>query len=207
VNLRRDFRVAMALRAFAAAALCATGAGCGSSPNPQATPQAAAKPDAPVIPEDIQAAANALLGSETTVIAFGDLAKNGKQQILAANILPKTPQSTIPGTVVSRAVIAEMKDNNWHELIRCDDYLKNEKGYMGLTPLTRISQWRLQFEQDSEKGLQLYFTPIKGNTDLHVLPIGVRWNPEVKRYQSLDRTYEHFLGESMSLGAARSYFK
>jgi len=43
--------------------------------------------------------------------------------------------------------------------------------------------------------LQLYFTPLKGAIDSHVLPIGVRWNPATKRYQSMDRTYEHFLLE------------
>ena len=48
------------------------------------------------------------------------------------------------------------------------------------------------------------FTPLKGVTDSHVLPIGVRWNPGTKRYQSLDRTYEHFLLESPSLDTARS---
>jgi hypothetical protein len=28
----------------------------------------------------------------------------------------------------------------------------------------------------------------------------VRWNPTTKRYQSLDRTYEHFLVESPTMG-------
>ena len=32
------------------------------------------------------------------------------------------------------------------------------------------------------------------------LPIGVRWNPQTKRYQSLDRTYEHFLLEQPMMG-------
>jgi len=32
----------------------------------------------------------------------------------------------------------------------------------------------------------------------------VRWNPATKRYQSLDRTYEHFLLEATSLEDARS---
>jgi hypothetical protein len=53
----------------------------------------------------------------------------------------------------------------------------------------------------------LYLTPVKGMEDAHVLPIGVRWNPKTKRYQSLDRTYEQFLSESPSLSNARSQLR
>ncbi|HYL86223.1 MAG TPA: hypothetical protein VE263_18510 [Candidatus Angelobacter sp.] len=176
--------------------------GCGAEPPKPA--QAEAKPAEPAVPEEIQAAAKALLGSETQVLAFGDLAKTGKQQFLAANVVPKTPTNNLPGTIITRAVVVENNDGKWAELLRCDEHLKNEKGFLGLTPLTSVTGWRLQFEQGDDKGLALYFTPLKGVTDLHVLPIGVRWNPATKRYQSLDRTYEHFLLENPSLEAPRS---
>lgn len=177
--------------------------GCGAdAPKPAA--QAEAKPAEPVIPEEIQSAATNLLGSETQVLLFGDLAKNGKQQFLAANVVPKTPKNNLPGTIITRAVVVENTDGKWSEILRCDEHLKNQKGFLGLTPLVPITGWRLQYEQSEDKGLQLYFTPLKGITDSHVLPIGVRWNPETKRYQSLDRTYEHFLLEAASLEAART---
>jgi len=177
--------------------------GCGAdAPKPAA--QAETKRAEPIVPEDVQSAAKALLGSETQVLVFGDLAKNGKQEFLAANVVPKTPTNNLPGTIVTRAVVVENTDGKWTELLRCDEHLKNQKGFLGLTPLTPITGWRLQFEQGEEKGLQLYFTPLKGTTDSHVLPIGVRWNPATKRYQSLDRTYEHFLLEATSLEDARS---
>jgi hypothetical protein len=180
--------------------------GCGTDAPKPAT-QAETKPAEPVVPEEIQSAAASLLGSESQVLAFGDLAKNGKQEFLAANVVPKTPTNNLPGTIVTRAVVAENSDGNWTEVLRCDEYLKNQKGYLGLTPLTQITGWRLQYEQSNEKGLQLYFTPLKGITDSHTLPIGVRWNPQTKRYQSLDRTYEHFLGESPSVRDARSVLR
>src|SRR5260370_14472672 len=63
-------------------------AGCGQDAQPQ--PAAEAKPATPAVPEDVQDAADALLGKETTVLLFGDLAKNGKQQFLAAHGGPKT---------------------------------------------------------------------------------------------------------------------
>src|SRR5207253_6659560 len=128
----------------------------------------------------------------------------GRQEFLAANVVPKTPTNNLPGTIVTRAVVVEKDEGKWSELLRCDEHLKNQKGFLGMTPLAAVTGWRLQYEQSEDKGLELYFTPLKGVTDSHVLPIGVRWNPGTKRYQSLDRTYEHFLLESPSLDTARS---
>jgi hypothetical protein len=180
--------------------------GCGSDASKPAS-QAATKPAEPAVPEDIQLAATALLGSESQVLAFGDLAKNGKQEFLVANVVPKTPTNNLPGTIVTRVVVAENTDGKWAEILRCDEHLKNQKGFLGLTPLVPVTGWRLQYEQSEIKGLELYFTPLKGTTDSHVLPIGVRWNPETKRYQSLDRTYEHFLLEAPSIQDARSVLR
>jgi hypothetical protein len=180
--------------------------GCGADA-PKPAEQALTKPAEPAVPEEIQLASTALLGSQTQVLAFGDLAKNGKQEFLAANVVPKTPTNNLPGTIVTRVVVAENTDGKWAEVFRCDEHLKNQRGYLGLTPLMPVTGWRLQYEQSEEKGLQLYFTPLKGTTDSHVLPIGVRWNPATKRYQSLDRTYEHFLLEATSLENARSVLR
>jgi hypothetical protein len=195
---------------FAAGALAFTAllpAGCGDDPAPKPASETEAKPADPAVPEDMQAAAQSLLGKETQVLLFGDLAKNGKQQFVAANVVPKTPKNELPGTIVTRAVIAESEDGKWTELFRCDEFLKNARGYLAGTPLTSVGGWRLQYEQDPVKGLQLYVTPIKGVADPHQLPIGVAWNPATKRYQSLDRTYEHFLLETPSLEGAHSVLK
>jgi hypothetical protein len=176
--------------------------GCDSEPPAKSAAEEPAKPAPPPVPENMQAAATSLLGKETQVLVFGDLAKTGKQQFLAANVVPKTPKNDIPGTIVTRAVLAEETDGKWSELLRCDEYLKNAKGYLALTPLQQISGWKVQWDQDPVKGIQLYFTPIKGPNDTHVLPIGVAWNPATKRYQSLDMTYEHFLLEKSSLDSS-----
>lgn len=181
--------------------------GCGTEePKPKDEGAAAVenKPAAPAVPDDIQDAAKTLLGSDAQVLLSGDLAKTGKRQFLAANVVPKTPKNNVPGTVITRAIIAEEENGKWTELLRCDEHLKNSKGYLGLTPLDTITGWRLQYEQNPEKGLQLYFTPLKVNGDTHVLPVGVRWNPVTKRYQSLDASYEHFLKETASLQNVRS---
>jgi hypothetical protein len=205
LRLRKDCAQNVFIVALTAMVFGGLGIGCGTdAPKPTSESAAQAKPAEPAVPEDIQDAAKHLLGSDAQVLLVGDLARNGKRQFLAANVVPKTPKNNIPGTVVTRAVVAQDDDGKWTELLRVDEHLKNQKGYLGLTPLDSINGWRLQFEQNPEKGLQLYFTPLKVNGDTHVLPIGVRWNPATNRYQSLDASYEHFLKESSSLQNVRS---
>ena len=204
-QMKKDFTRNIFIAVLTAIAFGSLCIGCGAeAPKPSSEPAAEAKPAAPAIPEDIQDAAQHLLGSDAQVLLFGDLAKNWKRQLLAANVVPKTPQNNVPGTVVTRAIVAQDDDGKWTELLRVDEHLKNQKGYLGLTPLDSITGWRLQYEQNPEKGLQLYFTPLKVNGDTHVLTIGVRWNPATNRYQSLDASYERFLKESSTLQNVRS---
>ena len=166
--------------------------------------EAAAAPAAPAIPADIQAAADAALGADTDVLVFGDLAKNGHQQILAMNRVKSTPETAIAGIAAMRAAVIENDGNTWKEIFRCDGHLKNAHGFMGGTPLSPVGGWRLQFEQNQQKGLQMYFTPIAKPVGGYIQTIGVRWNPQVKRYQSLDRSYDEFLGEVPALDTPQS---
>jgi hypothetical protein len=200
MNMTRRPTMLVLLCATAAAGLFA---GCDGAETPAPKP-AAEEPAKPAVPPEIQSAVQELLGTETQVLAFGDLAKTGNQQFLAANVVPKTPTHNLPGTIVTRAVVAEKKDGQWAELLRCDEHLKNGKGYLALTPLEPVTGWRLQFEQSAAQGLVLYFTPLQLASSPHVLPIGVRWNPATKRYQSLDRSFQNFLPEAASLENARS---
>jgi len=178
-------------------------ASCGATPKVAEEP--AAKPAEPAIPADIQSAAEGSLGSETAVLAYGDLAKTGSLQILIANVVPKTPKENITGMIVSRAAIVEKHQNGqWVQILLCDEHLKNSKGYLGLTPVEPVGAWRIQHEQDPVTGLTVYFTPVKGMPDPHVLPIAVRWNSKTKRYQSLDRSYQQFLLEAPALSTAQS---
>jgi len=180
--------------------------GCGGSQtSPAGKPATAtAAPVTPAIPADIQSAAEGSLGSETDVLAFGDLAKNGRQQILAVNRVKATPQTAMAGTLVLRAAVIEHDGGAWKEIFRCDEHLKNTKGFMGGTPLSPVTGWRLQYEQDAQKGLQMYFTPIAKPVGGYIQTIGVRWNPETKRYQSLDRNFDQFLGEVPALDTPQS---
>ncbi len=196
----------LSLILVAAVGLAATG--CGES-QPPAEPAATApaKPPEPTVPPEFQAAAEASLGSEVTVLRHGDLAKTGATQVFAANLLKTTPTGVAPGTLFSRAVILAKEGDKWREVFRCDEHLKNAKGFLAGTPLSSITGWRVQHEMSGEHGLAMYFSPIVQPKSGAVRPIGVRWNPKVKRYQSLDRNYENFLGEVSALQNPESYLR
>jgi len=179
------------------------GGGC-SSEAPRPPEPAVKAPAEPAIPEEYQDAATALLGSDAKVLLYGDLAKNGTKQMLVANVVPNTPKTTVAGTVVTRAVVAQNDDGKWKELVRVDEYLKNGNGYLALTPLNPVTGWKLQFESSADKGMYLYFTPVTAGSSERTLPIAVRWNPEKKRYQSMDLSYQKFLPEAATLENVRS---
>jgi hypothetical protein len=184
----------------------ATGASSGekASPSGAAASAAPGTPAAPAVPDDIQKAAETALGSETEVLLYGDLAKNGARQILAVNRIKATPQVTMPGTVITRGVILENTGGAWKEILRCDEHLENPKGFLGNIPLAPVNGWRLQYEQDNAKGLLLYFTPAADPKGARMLPVEVRWNAKAKRYQSMDRNFENFLYELPALETPES---
>ncbi len=175
-----------------------------------APPQLAAAPPnlgVPAAPPEITSVAQSMLGSEAEVLVFGDLAHTGRQQVLAINRLAKTPASADPGILVTRAALAENNGGKWMEVFRCDEHLKNPSGFLGGTPIPPVTGWRLQYQQNAERGLQLYFTPLESPGAGHIPTIGVRWNPKVKRYQSLDRNLDRFLSEVPTLDRFYSHLK
>jgi hypothetical protein len=169
-----------------------------------ATPVTPSAPATPAVPDDIQKAAESSLGSETEVLLYGDLAKNGSRQILAVNRAKSTPQMTLPGTVITRGVILQNVGGTWKEVLRCDEHLENPKGFLGNIPLAPVNGWRLQYEQDDARGLLLYFTPTADPKGARMLPVEVRWNTKVKRYQSMDRNFQNFLYELPALETPES---
>lgn len=173
--------------------------GCDSPTKTPATDTSAQTPKTPAVPEDIFSAAAGALSSEVEVLAWGDLALNGRQQILAINRLNKAGVTTGSGAVFTRLAILENDDKQWKEILLCDEHLKNPNGFLGGTPTAAISQWRMQFEKNPTKGLLLFLTPFNQGTAVRNVAIEVRWNPDVKRYQAMDANYEIFIGENPAL--------
>ena len=173
-------------------------ASCGGSTHP-ISPDAA-KPAAPSYPPEVDQVTQKLFGTETEVIAYGDLAKNGKQEALVVNRIKKPPDGIVPGNLLTRAGIIENEGgNSWKEVFLCDEHFKNPAGFLGGQPISPVNGWRLQYEQDAKKGLVMYFTPLQKPAGGYVVTYGVRWNPEAKRYQMLDRNFDKFMGEVSTL--------
>ena len=173
----------------------------GSSPKQQAVAQ---KPAAPETPNYIQAAATNDLGSEAEVLVYGDLAKNGRTQALVVNRLKVRPPTAVPGILVSRVSIIEKDDGHWKEIFRCDQHLQNQKGYLARNPLADVGSWRLQYEENPKKGLELYFTPLSKPAGGDIETLGVLWNPAVNRYETMDPNYQQFLTEQPTLEIPQS---
>jgi hypothetical protein len=169
---------------------------------------------------EAQRVAEAALGKAAVVLAHGDLARNGLEQILIANRQTATPGGTAgtlnPAAVmITRAVIVEKKDERWTEILRCDEHLKNPLGYLGNSPRARVSGWRLEFDPDAKQGLEMKFTPADPETDrqpagdgeLTAKSVLVRWNTKVKRYQSLDQSEGLYLSEIPTLETPQTTLK
>src|SRR3989442_14644816 len=135
-----------------------------------APPQLAAAPPnlgVPAAPPEITSVAQSMLGSEAEVLVFGDLAHTGRQQVLAINRLAKTPASADPGILVTRAALAENNGGKWLEVFRWDEPLKNPSGVLGGTPITPVTGRRPAYQQNPEKGLLIYFTPLETPSSRH----------------------------------------
>lgn len=175
---------------------------CGEAPRP-AEPAAQQTSAAPAVPAEIEAVVKSVLGSEAEVIVWGDLALTGNQQALAINRVKATPKGAVPGILLVRAALVSKEGAKWRELFRCDEHLKNPKGYLGGTPIAGVHGWRLQYEQSPEKGLTMYFTPLEQPAGGYIQTLGVRWDPKAKQYRTMDRNYEKFLPEVPTLGVVR----
>lgn len=180
---------------------------CGEEPAKQPEAAAPAKPAGPTVPPEVEAAATGVLGAEAEALLWGDLSKNGEQHVVVINRMKVTPKGIPPGTLFTRLAIVGKVEGRWVELLRCDEYLKNSRGYLGGQPLAPTAGWRLQTERDDEKGISLYFAPIVAPRGGHIQTLGVRWNSKTKRYQSLDGEYKNFLTELPSLGTVESQLK
>jgi hypothetical protein len=200
-------------------ALCVTG--CQTAPQPPAPADkiAAAREK---LAEEAQGVAEASMGKQSEVLAQGDLALNGREQLLVVNRVASVDKanernSNISPVFVRRAAVLEKNDGKWSQILLCDEHLKNTNGYLGGLPRTRIEGWQLAFSRNATQGLEMSFTPAAHlgveNASADDAPEGrrptfvVRWNKNLKRYQSFDKSHERYLGEVPALEAPESILK
>ncbi len=201
--------------AFFLAVAAYLSAGCNN-----AKPVSPAAERAPKEAAETQGMAEAALGKQAEVLAHGDLAGNGLEQILAVNRIANTQlgaRSTgNPAEIlIRRASVLEKSGGKWSEVLRCDERLKNPNGYLAGTPAARVSAWLLEYNLDAAQGLGMKFTPAGSDADATGSSPGesqektlvVRWNKNTKRYQSLDQSQERYLNEVPTLETPMSILK
>jgi hypothetical protein len=186
----------------------------------QTTPaEAAAPPAGAEMIAETQQVADAVLGKQAEILAHGDLARNGSEQLLVVNRLGKAAHGAVePGDsseiFVTRAVIVEKDNGKWAEVLRGDEHLKNPNGYLGGVPAAPVTGWRLDLKPDSDQGLELRFTPAETGEVRSSDAVGmgshaivIQWNKKAKRYQSLDQSHKGFLGEVPTLETPQSILR
>ena len=171
-----------------------------------------ANPDAAAERPEAQRVAEAALGNHAEVLARGDLARNGLEQIFAVNRMAKTQRGDADSgdpapLLILRAAILEKNGDRWAEVLRCDEHLKNPNGYLAGSPTARVSGWRLAYRTDAGQGLEMRFSPADLDADAQRQAVLVRWNTKAKRYQSLDASQERYLSEVPTLETPLSILK
>ena len=196
-------------------------AGCHSAQ--QAAPaDVAAAPQSADAVDEARGVAEASLGKQAEVLARGNLALNGREQVLAVNRITAVATAGVeranPSPIfVTRAAVLEKNGGKWSQVLLCDEHLKNPNGYLGGSPAGRITGWRLEYDQDATDGLEMKFTPaeridaVNGNANQNsgqkYPTFDVRWNKSAKRYQSFDQSHERYLSEVPSLETPQSILK
>lgn len=192
-------------------------AGCHSA-QPPADPEIKEASSAADEIGEAQRVADASLGKQAEVLAHGNLARNGRQQVLVANRFSSQPRVAGPAPIlVTRAAVLEKDGSQWSEILLCDEHLKNPNGYLGGSVVAPVTGWRLEFHQDAKQGLEMKFTPAgesgaetgtAGQGSERPLPsFDVRWNKNAKRYESYDQSHERYLSEVPSLETPKSTLK
>jgi len=198
-------------------------AGCQTAQQPSAAEakKVAEDGDLAAARDEAHDVAETSLGKQAEVLAHGDLAQNGREQVLVVNRMSAAAadggSTTHPAILIRRAAVLEKDGGKWSQVLLCDEYLKNPNGYLGRSPSGRVSGWRLEYRQDAQQGLQMKFTPAdkrdltpenaeesSGDTQP---TFDVRWNKSAKRYQSFDQSHERYLSEVPSIGIPQSILK
>lgn len=168
--------------------------------------------------DEAQRVAEATLGKQAEILARGDLAGNGREQVLVANRFSHQADGANSSSIfVTRAAVLEKNGGKWTEILLCDEHLKNPNGYLGGSVTARMTGWRLEFKQNAKQELEMKFEPAEesvaetGNArqgSARTLPsFDVRWNKNAKRYQSYDQSHERYLSEIPLLETPESILK
>src|SRR4029077_10459167 len=135
-------------------------AGCHTAqPSPVEVKKEAERAD---VSNEARGVAEAALGKQAEVLAHGNLAQNGREQLLVINrysagAAAGGKESNPSMIFLTRAAILEQNDGKWSEVLLCDEHLKNPRRYLGRSWPTLVTGWRLEYTQDPKEGLEIKF--------------------------------------------------
>jgi hypothetical protein len=117
-------------------------AGCRSEPQ-VSRDVPAAMPETTDAASDARGVAEKSLGKQAEILAQGNLALNGLEQVLVVNrFSPGTTDGSKSSKVfVVRAAVLQREGGRWSEVLLCDEHLKNPYGYLGRSPAGRVNGW------------------------------------------------------------------
>ena len=159
--------------------------------------------------------ADAVLGKQAEILNRGDLAQNGREQLLIINRYNAGPKKGSTA-LITRAVVLEKSEGKWREIFRCDEHLKNPYGYLvGGSGTT--GGWELVVGRDSNSTLEMQFKSLD-RFDAAGIRTGerkgvknptfvVRWNTKASRYQAYDRSQKRYLRETTGFDMPESVLK
>jgi hypothetical protein len=194
----------------------------GCKPSQQPNSSARTQDSAALAAAEASQVAVSVLGNQAEVVAHGNLARNGKEQLLIMNRLQRTsspPSSPHPKReteiYITRAAILEKNGEKWTEVLHSDEHLKNPSGYL---VRGQAAAWKFEFNLDGERGLELRFTSADRFDvgDAHTARVVeaempptfvVRWNERVNRYQTFDSSQARFLSEVPILETPQSILR
>jgi hypothetical protein len=194
-------RASRTLAFSGALTLAALLAGCGSSqPSAPAVDSVAATTASEA--DEAQRIADAALGKQAEILDRGDLARNGREQLLVINRYSAGPKSE-SNARITRAVVLEKSEGQWREIFRCDEHLKNPYGYLAAAATT-VTGWDLVVAGDSGGVFEMAFTSAVGihtgeRKEVKNPTFVVRWNTKENRYQAYDRSQKRYLRETTAL--------
>jgi len=142
-------------------------AGCQrSQPASGALESSESEPSSPA--SETQHLAEKALGPGAEIVARGNLARNGREQLLVIRQLRKLATADAGARdnarlFINQAVVLEKNGQRWSEVLRCDERVKNPRGYLGGTQAASAAGWLLRFVLDAPQGLRLEFTPASVN--------------------------------------------
>jgi hypothetical protein len=202
-------RASWALALSRALTLAALLSGCGSSqPSAPAVDSVAATTASEA--DEAQRIADTALGKQAEILDRGDLARNGREQLLVINRYGAGPKSESTARI-TRAVVLEKSEGQWREIFRCDERLKNPYGYLAAAATTATG-WDLVVGGNSGGVFEMAFTSA---VDVHTgerkevkhPTFVVRWNTKENRYQAYDRSQKRYLRETTALEMPESSLK